>query len=72
MIMQWRRVSEKTRPHKKPETVLVAWSCTSGNGEYDVLIHWPDGTWTDQCEEDVEETPDYWMPIIPPGMEESA
>ena len=50
--------------------VLCAWKSTTKSGSYfyDVLTHWPDGTWTDDADDVVEpdELPDYWQAISSP------
>ncbi|PKY09794.1 hypothetical protein B1757_12975 [Acidithiobacillus marinus] len=66
--MIWHQVKDKPVPHSS-HCVLVAWM--GRVIEYDVLIHWPDGMWTDETENEVEEAPDLWTPIIAPAKEKA-
>lgn len=70
-IGEWLLFSEKSLPNNCHE-VLCAWR--KGNEwTYEVLIHWPDGLWTDLGENDLEQElgwfpPLLWMEIMPPSM----
>ena len=68
----WNDVAGKAAPTKKHE-VLCAWQpCVkTGSWVYGVLIHWPDGVWTDTTENDVEadEMPNYWQDIQSPAWQ---
>jgi hypothetical protein len=67
----WKEVKEKASGGVAQQ-ILCAW--THGvppkprEPRYEILIHWPDGTWTDADEEEIpeEEMPDYWMAISRP------
>lgn len=65
----WNDIVGKPAPAKKHE-VLCAWQpyVESGQWMYEVLIHWPDGAWTDTAENVVEadEMPAYWQEIQRP------
>lgn len=65
----WNDVAGKPTPKEKHE-VLCAWQpyVKSGSWGYEVLIHWPDGIWTDatETEVDTEEMPTYWQDIHKP------
>lgn len=67
--MAWSKVEGKAKPHYGV-MLLCAWKATTKSGSYfyDVLTHWPDGTWTDDADDVVEhdELPDYWQAISPP------
>ena len=68
--MAWSKVAGKPNPHYGTQ-LLCAWKPTSSilrEWRYEVLIHWPDGSWTDNFEDEVpaDEMPDYWMAIISP------
>lgn len=66
--MGWRSI--KQHPVGKRQ-VLCAWQPFREDGEwqYEVLIHWPDGVWTDKAENEVqaEEMPTYWWSILEPA-----
>ena len=61
--MIWHKVKDKPLP-ARGHKVLAAW--LGRPVEYEVLIHWSDGQWTDVTEEEVDEIPDLWTPIIAP------
>ena len=73
--MDWRKVKDKTKP-RAPERVLVAWREKRGEKfvclRYDVLVHWPDGAWTNEFRRPLpyEVLPDFWAKIEPPRVEE--
>ena len=49
--------------------VLCGWKPQSGEQwTFEVLIHWPDGVWTDTQENEInqDELPDFWQFIHPP------
>lgn len=66
----WSDVAGKVKPSARHE-VLCAWqpSHSGGAWNYDVLVHWPDGVWTDTMENEVEadEMPTYWQEIQKPA-----
>ena len=66
----WQSVKDKPAPVLHKQTVLCAWQPDkkAGRWTYDVLTHWPDGAWTDACENliEQEEIPDYWEAISQP------
>jgi len=66
----WKRCEAKPAP-KQRHTVLCAWQQGNRWG-YAVLVHWPDGQWTDECENEIEDQdlPDLWMEILPPSRGE--
>lgn len=65
----WNDVASKAAPTKRHE-VLCAWQpyVQAGSWAYEVLIHWPDGVWTDTTENEVQddEMPTYWQDIHRP------
>jgi hypothetical protein len=67
--MAWSKVSGKMNPHYSMQ-LLCAWKPASkaASWRYGVLIHWPDGTWSDDSEDEIpeEELPDYWQAISAP------
>jgi hypothetical protein len=69
----WNVVAVKEAPTKKQE-VFCAWQpyVKTGSWRYEVLIHWPDGVWTDITENEVEvaEMPTYWQDIQRPAWQE--
>ena len=66
----WQPAKNKQAPLARQQ-VLCAWQPDKKTGQwsYDVLLHWPDGEWTDTCENliEQEEMPDYWEAISQPG-----
>jgi hypothetical protein len=71
----WQDICTKTPGYKKQQ-VLCAWIPTkeSHSWSYEVLIHWPDGIWTDTAENEIEpsEMPDVYMDIESLGKEKKA
>lgn len=69
----WKKVKDKPAP-LKPQMVLCAdLKCLKSNFgcPYEVLIHWPDGVWTDIHEDEIETDflPDLWQEIEKPNVE---
>jgi len=62
----WKEILIKEKPDTRHD-VLCAWQPSHREGiwTYDVLIHWPDGIWTDSMENEVQacEMPTYWAEI---------
>jgi hypothetical protein len=69
--MEWNDLKSKRKP-RAPEKVLVAWQEKHGDkivcNRYDVLVHWPDGEWTNEYRRPLprETLPDFWAKIEPP------
>jgi len=61
----WYDVTEKRPPVTNKQEVLCAWGPP---WTYRVLVHWPDGIWTDADENPVgaDEMPRLWRPISQP------
>jgi len=59
----WHKIEDK-KPGKFKQPLLCAWRPISRHSEwtYQVLIHWPDGVWTDTEENEIEseDMPSYW------------
>ena len=69
-VCHWLPFSEKTAPKNRHE-VLCAWK-TGNRWTYAVLIHWPDGLWTDETENELQPEmgdafPLLWMDIPAPS-----
>ena len=66
----WQPAKNKQAPAARQQ-VLCAWQPNKKEGQwtYDVLFHWPDGEWTDLCENTLEQEdmPDYWEAISQPS-----
>ena len=66
----WQPAKNKQAP-VACQQVLCAWQPNKKEGQwtYDVLFHWPDGEWTDLCENPLEQEdmPDYWEAISQPS-----
>lgn len=66
----WNEVAGKGKPATRHD-VLCAWqpSYSGGMWSYEVLVHWPDGAWTDTAENEVEadEMPTHWQEIQNPA-----
>ena len=66
----WQPAKNKQAPAARQQ-VLCAWQPNKKGGQwtYDVLFHWPDGEWTDLCENPLEQEdmPDYWEAISQPS-----
>ena len=71
-MIDWKPVAGKPNPHYGVQ-LLCAWKPTSSrlqNWRYGVLVHWPDGIWTDDSEDEIpaNELPDYWQAISSPAQ----
>jgi hypothetical protein len=66
----WNEIAGKATPKTKHD-VLCAWrpSYSGGMWAYEVLVHWPDGVWTDTNENEVDacEMPTHWKEIQQPA-----
>ena len=66
----WQPAKNKQAP-VACQQVLCAWQPNKKEGQwtYDVLFQWPDGEWTDLCENPLEQEdmPDYWEAISQPS-----
>lgn len=65
---EWIDVSKKNPP-ETPTQYLCAWKHTNiDRYSFEVLIHWPDGAWSNTSEDVVDEAelPDLYQEIIPP------
>ena len=66
----WQPAKNNQAPVARQQ-VLCAWQPNKKEGQwtYDVLFHWPDGEWTDLCENPIEQEdmPDYWEAISQPS-----
>ncbi len=70
----WAKVEGKPNPHHGTQ-LLVAWKPTStrlASWRYGVLVHWPDGMWSDDAEDEIpaDELPDYWQAISQPDAQQ--